>query len=109
MTGLLYEAAAHYRRGRELEASGMRHEALDAWQSALKDLHAVRPQRNRDVLLAQVYLACHVASRDQDPASALTSLRFGYSYARTTREPHVRILAEELWREQQQRTERTLE
>lgn len=109
MTGLLYEAAAHYRRGRELEASGMRREALDAWQSALKDLHAVRPQRNRDVLLAQVYLACHVASRDQDPASALTSLRFGYSYARTTCEPHVRILAEELWREQQQRTARTLE
>lgn len=109
MTGLLYEAAAHYRRGKELEAAGRRREALEAWQSALRDLHAVKPQRNRDVLLAQVYLACHLASRDEDPASALTSLRFGYSYARTTREPHVRILAEELWRQQQQRSSTTLE
>lgn len=104
MRGLLYEAAAHYRRGKELEAAGKRREAIDAWNAALKDLHAVQPQRNRDVLLAQVYLACHVASLDTDPEGALTSLRFGYSYARTTREPSVRLLAESLWRQQQQRS-----
>lgn len=101
MHELLYEAAAHYRRGRELEAAGQPDEALAAWRAALKDLHAVRPQRMRDVLLAQVYLACHQASRDLNPGEALTSLRFGYSYARTTREPTVRLLAEQLWREQQ--------
>lgn len=102
MRELLYEAAAHYRKGRELEAAGRRDEAHAAWRAALKDLHAVQPQRNRDVLLAQVYLACHTASRDSDPEGALSSLRFGYSYARTTREPSVRLLAEQLWRQQQQ-------
>ena len=101
MRGLLYEAAAHYRRGKELEAEGRRNEALEAWHSALRDLHAVKPQRMRDVLLAQVYLACHVASRDTDPEGSLTDLRYGYSYARTTREPSVRLLAEQLWRARQ--------
>lgn len=99
MHELLYEAAAHYRRGRELEAAGQREEALAAWDAALKDLHAVRPQRMRDVLLAQVYLACHQASRDSDRPDSLRSLRFGYSYARTTREPSTRLLAEQLFRE----------
>ncbi len=100
MRQLLYEAAAHYRRGKELEAAGRRNEAIDAWHSALRDLHAVKPQRMRDVLLAQVYLACHQASRVSDPVGSLTDLRYGYSYARTTREPSVRLLAEQLWRAQ---------
>ncbi len=104
MRGLLYEAAAHYRRGKELEAAGQRAEAIEAWHAALRDLHAVKPQRMRDVLLAQVYLACHMASRDSDPEGSLTDLRFGYSYARTTREPSVRLLAEQLWLAQNQKT-----
>lgn len=109
MRGLLYEAAAHYKRGKELEAAGNRNEALSAWHSALRDLHAVKPQRMRDVLLAQVYLACHMASRDVDAAGSLADLRHGYSYARTTREPSIRLLAEQLWRAQQQREAAGLE
>ncbi|HLR47427.1 MAG TPA: hypothetical protein VK092_09740 [Deinococcales bacterium] len=99
---LLYGAAGHYRRGRELEADGHREEALQAWQAALRDLHAVAPQRMRDILLAQVYLACHIASRTDDPEGAATDLRLGYSYARTTRDTSVRQLAEDLWREQRE-------
>ncbi len=99
MREILYDAAAHYRRGRELADSGATREALDAWHEAIRDLHAVRPQRMRDVLLAQVYLACHAVSRHDDPRKAEASLRTGYSYARTTREPSVRQLAEQLWAE----------
>ncbi len=103
MHDLLYEAAAHYRRGRGLEAEGKPREALAAWDAALKDLHAVRPQRMRDVLLAQVYLACHMACLELGHSESVTNLRYGYSYARTTREPTVRLLAEQLWREEQLR------
>jgi|SRR5690625_686636 len=99
---LLYGAAAHYRRGRELEAEGSRQAALEAWQAALRDLHAVAPQRMRDILLAQVYLACHIASRADDPERAAVDLRLGYSYARTTRDASVRKLAEELWNERRE-------
>jgi hypothetical protein len=68
-----------------------------AYDDALRDLHAVRPQRMRDVLLAQVYLSRHQLGGE--PAQRAGDLRMGYAYARTTAEPNVRALAERLWRE----------
>lgn len=104
MTDILYDAAAHYKKGRELAAEGKVNAAIHAYQQALLDLHAVRPQRKRDVLLARVYLDCYTASYGIDPAGALRDLRAGYSYARTTREPSVRLLAEQLWTEYLERS-----
>ena len=63
----------------------------------LRELHAVKPQRMRDVLLAQVYLSRFQAGRALDARRADSDLRVGYSYARTTHEPTVRLLAEQLW------------
>lgn len=97
MTDILYDAAEHYKRGRELAAEGNVNAAIRAYQQALLDLHAVRPQRKRDVLLARVYLDCYRASYEIDPVGALRDLRAGYSYARTTKEASVRLLAEQLW------------
>jgi len=96
---LLYNAAKHYKHGKALAEQGDYKQALAAYREALRDLHAVRPQRMRDVLLAQVYLSRYqVAQRcDSDPELALSDLRMGYSYARTTQEPHVRQAAEDLW------------
>lgn len=99
MRDLLYNAAKHYKRGTTLAERGDVRGALAAFDEALRDLHAVRPQRMRDVLLAQAYLSRHVVAAEVDPESAIHDLRFGYSYARTTREPTVRALAESLWRE----------
>ncbi|MDF1523497.1 MAG: hypothetical protein P1P87_11890 [Trueperaceae bacterium] len=96
MRELLYEAAKHFRRGRSLAERGDARGATVAYEDALRDLHAVRPQRMRDVLLAQVYLSRH--QLDGDPARRASDLRMGYAYARTTAEPNVRALAEELWR-----------
>ena len=98
MRELLYNAAKHYKRGKALAARGDSRGATVAFQDALRDLHAVRPQRMRDVLLAQVYLSRYQIARELDPDAAESDLRLGYSYARTTREPTVRQLAEELWR-----------
>lgn len=99
MRDLLYNAAKHFKHGKALAEQGDYKQALAAYQEALRDLHAVRPQRMRDVLLAQVYLSRYQVALecDSDPKLALSDLRMGYSYARTTQEPHVRQAAEDLW------------
>lgn len=99
MRDLLYNAAKHYKRGRALAERGDVRGAMAAYGDALRDLHAVRPQRMRDVLLAQAYLSRYQTGASIDPDTAEHDLRMGYSYARTTHEPTVRVLAEELWRE----------
>jgi len=99
MRELLYDAARHFRRGKALAERGDARGALVAYDEALLDLHAVKPQRMRDVLLAQVYLSRYLIARRDDPARADSDLRTGYSYARTTQEPTVRDVAESLWRE----------
>lgn len=95
MRELLYEAAKHFKRGRALDERGDARAASVAYEEALSDLHAVRPQRMRDVLLAQVYLSRHLLAGEA--AQRASDLRMGYAYARTTAEPSVRALAERLW------------
>lgn len=99
MRELLYDAARHFKRGKALAERGDVRGAMAAFELARRDLHAVRPQRMRDVLLAQVYLSRFQSGRDIDPKRADSDLRLGYSYARTTAEPTVRLLAESLWRQ----------
>lgn len=103
MRELLYNAARHFKRGKALGERGDARGAMVAYEEALKDLHAVKPQRMRDVLLAQVYLSRFQLGRDTDPLKADSDLRLGYSYARTTAEPTVRQLAEALWEERRLR------
>lgn len=99
MRELLYNAGGHLRRGRALAEAGDRQGALAAYAEALRDLHAVKPQRQRDVLLAHVYLARYSLAVDRAAEAALHDLRLGYSYARTSAEPGVRGLAETLWQQ----------
>ena len=103
MRELLYNAARHYKRGKALLERGDVRGAHKAFEEALLDLHAVKPQRMRDVLLAQVYLSRYQAGREVDPRGARADLQLGYSYARTTREASVRQLAETLWRAERDR------
>ena len=99
MRELLYNAAKHYKRGKALSERGDVRGALVAYADALRDLQAVKPQRMRDVLLAQVHLSRYQVALEANTDDALRDLRFGYSYARTTREPAVQELAEALWHE----------
>lgn len=99
MRELLYDAARHYKRGRALADRGDVRGAMGAYKDALRELHAVKPQRMRDVLLAQVYLSRYSVGRLVDVKKFDSDLRVGYSYARTTQEPTVRNLAEQLWQQ----------
>ncbi len=97
MRELLYNAGGHLKRGRKLAEAGDKRGALRAYADALRDLHAVKPQAQRDVLLAHVYLARYSLASDKRDRAAQHDLRVGYSYARTTGDPAVRLLAENLW------------
>ena len=97
MRELLYNAAKHFKRGQSFMERGELDKAKTAYDNALKDLHAVRPQRMRDVLLAQVYLSRYQTNLNADTLGAEQDLRIGYSYAKTTRDPTIRNLAEGLW------------
>lgn len=99
MRELLFSAARHFKRGKTLADRGDVRGAAVAYHEALLDLHAVKPQRMRDVLLAQVYLSRAEIEVDLDPERADADFRTGYSYARTTQEPHVRLLAERMRRQ----------
>jgi hypothetical protein len=96
MRELLYHAADHFKRGQELAADGDPAAAANAYADALRDLHAVKPHRMRNVLLAQVYLSRATIEASVDPSRAAADFRMGYAYARTTGEPHVRELAERM-------------
>lgn len=99
MRELLYNAAKHFKEGEARAQDGDYDAALGAFGAALRDLHAVKPQRQRNALLSQVYLSRYRAAKALGDPSAPHDLRMGYSYARTTREPVVRALAETLWQD----------
>lgn len=99
MRELLYSAAKNYKHGKLLAEQKDVKGAMRAFSEAIQDLHAVRPQRMRDVLLAQVHLSRYQIALSINDKSAAQDLRFGYSYARSTSEPQVRELAELLWQE----------
>ncbi len=99
MRELLYSAAEHFKTGKGFSEQGNLNGAMTAYADALRDLHAVKPQRMRDVLLAQVHLSRYQVALSVNQKEALEDLRLGYSYARTAREPSVQDLAERLWKE----------
>jgi hypothetical protein len=99
MRELLYSAAEHFKTGKGLLDQGNLNGAMTAYADALRDLHAVKPQRMRDVLLAQVHLSRYQVALGVNKKEALEDLRLGYSYARTAKEPSVQDLAERLWQE----------
>jgi hypothetical protein len=99
MRELLYRAAEHFKTGKVFYEQGNLNGAMTAYAEALRDLHAVKPQRMRDVLLAQVHLSRYQVALNVNKQEALEDLRLGYSYARTAREPSVQELAEKLWQE----------
>lgn len=104
MRELLYQAADEYQNACELTEQQNLNEAMLSFARALRNLHGVRPQRKRDILLAHLHLSRYQAGM-QRPAEDIRwknqdkDLRLGYSYARSTKEPHLRALAEEIWQE----------
>lgn len=88
-------AARHLQLGREYAVEGEGRKALRAYQDALDLLRTLPPERTRDVLLAHIHLAFFQTLTLGGDSPAETHLHLGVSYARTTRDPLARAIAEE--------------
>ncbi|MBB6099511.1 hypothetical protein HNR42_002961 [Deinobacterium chartae] len=88
-------AAQHLKRGRDLAISGESQRALQEYNRALQLLKTLPPERTRDVLLAHTHLAYYQTLAIDNRDVALESLHLGISYARSTRDPLARAIAEE--------------
>lgn len=88
-------AARALQQGRQWAIEGEQHKALGAYEESLHLLRTLPPEQTRDVLLAHTHLAFYqtlalIGSRDGQG-----HLHLGVSYARSTRDPLARAIAEE--------------
>ncbi|HWG85176.1 MAG TPA: hypothetical protein VNT60_06840 [Deinococcales bacterium] len=95
MRPVYYTVAVNLKTGREHAISGDEKAALAQFDEAIAALRDVPPERTRDVLLAHAYLARYQTLALRDRNVALESLHLGVSYARSTRDPLARAIAEE--------------
>ena len=100
-------AARALQLGREAALLGNHRVAMQEYQDALDLLRTLPPERTRDTLLAHAHLAMYqtlapartlvsaqnLALDDRDEAQE--HLHLGISYARSTRDPLARAIAEE--------------
>ena len=93
---LLREAQQYLQKGKSLAERNDHRGARQAYQQALNTLHALAPNKARDQLLAHVYLS-RFQVPDKKQGQTLHDLRLGYSYAKTSKEPTIRAIAEDLW------------
>jgi len=99
MQQLFEDAEKNFSEGQKKEASGNVRLSCDLYQKSIDDLRALRPSKARDSLLARVYLARYQASKNFRGPLAEKDLRYGYSYAKTSKVPEIQTLAEELWQQ----------
>ncbi|HEX2862982.1 MAG TPA: hypothetical protein VHN99_00320 [Deinococcales bacterium] len=93
-----YSVLVKLKTGRELALIGEYRSALEQFQGAIHTLRLLPPDRTRDILLAHGYLNRFqtLTMGSKKPSdSAEESLLMGVSYARSTRDPMARALAEE--------------
>ena len=94
---LISQATDNINEATALAQQGDVHGSMAAYEEALRDLHSVGPSNDRDVLLAQVYLARYENASKFKLSPDVSDLRSGYSYAKTTKDVKARALAETLW------------
>lgn len=88
-------AARALQLGREWAVEGEQYRALDAYSEALSLLRGLPPERTRDVLLAHTHLAFYQTLALRGGEDGQEHLHLGVSYARSTRDPLARAIAEE--------------
>lgn len=88
-------AARSLQLGREWAVQGDQRRALDAYDDSLALLRTLPPERTRDVLLAHTHLAFYQTLALVGAQGGRKHLHLGVSYARSTRDPLARAIAEE--------------
>lgn len=89
-------AARDLQLGREWAAEGDFGRALEVYGEALDLLQTLPPERTRNILLGHVHLAFfQTYALLGEQQAGRRHLQWGVSYARTTRDPLARAIAEE--------------
>lgn len=88
-------AARHLQFGREAAIEGNDQEAVREYNKALQLLRTLPPERTRDILLAHTHLAYYQTLVLGGREVAQEHLHLGISYARSTRDPLARAIAQE--------------
>ncbi|GGL09802.1 hypothetical protein [Deinococcus radiotolerans] len=88
-------AARALQLGRESAVEGDQGRALRLYREALELLSVLPPERTRDVLLAHTHLAFFQTLELLGGPDGQRHLQLGVSYARSTRDPLARAIAEE--------------
>ncbi|MFC6591591.1 hypothetical protein ACFP81_05890 [Deinococcus lacus] len=81
-------------QGQRLAAAGQHRRALDTYRDVLALLRRQKPTPGRDGLLAAAYLLAYQSLRATRHREAGAQLQRGVSYARTSRDPQARALAQ---------------
>lgn len=89
------EAAQRAEDAQDAAAAGELKLALRLWEEVLASLRLLPPRLERDTLLALAHLETYLLLRHFGKASAPWHLQRGVSYARTTRDPRARALAQQ--------------
>jgi hypothetical protein len=99
MRPVFYNVALHIKAAREKAVAREVNAAVSEFDVAIRKLRELPPERVRDVLLAHAMLGKYqTLANEKDKQSqktALESLHLGVSYARSTRDPLARAIAEE--------------
>ncbi len=93
-----YASVKHLAAARERALLGHTDAALRDFQKALRRLQALPPERTRDILLAHAHLGRYQTLVLSGRRGGIEHLDLGVSYARSTRDPLARALAEECLR-----------
>ncbi|WP_420596909.1 hypothetical protein [Deinococcus sp.] len=88
-------AARSLQLGREAAVEGEGAAALEYLAAAMNSLRVLPPERTRDVLLSHVHLAFFQTLSMLGADQADEHLHLGVSYARSTRDPLARAIAQE--------------
>jgi hypothetical protein len=97
MRSIYYQIAKNLKLGREKALEGDKNGAVQAFDQCLNELRMLPPEQTRDVLLAHSYLNKYqtLALENKDNKRAQESLQRGVSYARSSKDPVARAIAEE--------------
>jgi hypothetical protein len=97
MRSAYYQIAMTLKTGREAALHHDRNAAIQAFDKCIRELKEFPPERTRDVLLAHSYLNKYqtLAFEGRESKRAVESLHWGVSYARSTKDPVARAIAEE--------------
>ncbi len=97
MRNIYTQIAITLKTGREKALVGDKNGAIQAFDKCLQELRELPPEKTRDVLLAHSYLNKYqtMVLDNKDNKKALESLQRGVSYARSSKDPVARAVAEE--------------